>query len=202
MLTDRSVNELASPHEELRGTDPRGRVAMTAVRPPVLPVPSREAVLVQALSGLEPVHYREAFAIAVDGERAPEAWARLLLEGASARRRTQMRRTWTALGLALGPPDGPGYVLGWRVERQDADAVVLAVDARSGFSARIVLAVRRRRLVHTMVVRYDRWYARPLWGAIAPRHRAFVRGLLADLAVRVTTDVGIDEGRQAVRWAR
>lgn len=55
-----------------------------AIPPVVRPVEASEARRIQALAGLRPVHYREAFAVQVDAEHDPEAWARLLLEGATA----------------------------------------------------------------------------------------------------------------------
>ncbi len=144
-------------------------------------VPDSEARDIQALVGEFPIHYREAFAIRVEGDRTPEDWARLMLEGATPRKQARMLSAWRLLGLDLSPPGTDGHVLGWRVERSDDRAVVLAVDSRT-LSARLVLASTPGRVVHTMVVAYRRWTGRPVWAAIAPGHRAFVRGLLDDLA--------------------
>jgi hypothetical protein len=147
-------------------------------------VTAREARSVQALSGLEPVHYREAFAVAVDTDRRPEEWARLLMEGAYPRKRRAMLRAWRILGVKLRPLGSPHQVLGWRIELSDSDVVVLAAESWSGLTVRLVLAASPQRVVHTMVVRFDRPYAGLLWRVVAARHRAFVRGLLLDLRHR------------------
>jgi hypothetical protein len=77
------------------------------------------------------------------------------------------------------------------------DAVVLGARSRTGLTARIALAAPGRRVVHTMVVRYDRWPARPLWFALARGHRAFVRGLPEDLVARAGARGGTDDvGRE------
>lgn len=144
----------------------------------------REASEVQARAGIRPIHYREAFAVDVDMDRSPEDWTRLIMEGASPNKRAAMLRAWTLLGLRLAPLNSEGQVLGWRVQHSGADAVVLGVDALSGLSARIVVTATPHRVVQAMVVRYDRWFARPLWKLIAARHRRFVKGLLNDAARR------------------
>jgi hypothetical protein len=146
-------------------------------------VDTAEAREIQARSGLSPIHYREAFAVPVDGDRSAEQWARLLLEGASPQKRAAMQSAWRLLGLDLIPSDAADQILGWRI-RSDGDAVVLATRSSTGLTARIVLTAPAGQVVYTMVVRYDRWFSRFLWFAIASRHRAFVRGLLQDLALR------------------
>jgi hypothetical protein len=149
----------------------------------VEPVPTSEARDVQALSGLRPIHYREAFAVTVDVDRTAEQWARALLEGAKPRKRRAMLTTWRVLGLELGPHGSPDHVLGWEIlGSADDETVVLAVRSAAGLTARIVIRARAGRLVHTMVVRYERWPARAIWTLFSGRHRAFVRGLLHDLA--------------------
>jgi Protein of unknown function (DUF2867) len=144
----------------------------------------RDAFDVQALAGLHPIHYSEAFAIDVDTYRRPEDWMRLIMEDAFPHKRAAMLRTWKFLGLTLAPLSSEGQVLGWRVQHSGANDVVLAAESRSGLSARIVVTATPQRVVQAMVVRYDRWFARPLWRFIAPNHRRFVKGLLKDVVPR------------------
>jgi hypothetical protein len=139
---------------------------------------------VQALADLHPAHYREALAVAVDHDRRPEEWARLILEGATPAKRAALLRTWRLIGVRLAPLDAPGQVLGWRIRRSGPDGIVLAVTSRSGLSARLVVTATPRRVVQAMVVRFDRWFARPLWRVLTPQHRRFIAGLLSDAASR------------------
>lgn len=161
----------------------------TEPAPAVLPVEPSEAQEIQSLSGLSPIQYREAFAVQLTANGSAEEWARLLLEGATPRKRAAMLTTWGLLRLKLGPPGSPDHVLGWRVRSRSDDAVVLAVRNGPGLEARIVLTASDHRLVHTMVVHNDHWYWRLLWAALAPKHRSFVRGLLQDLVDRTQADV-------------
>lgn len=151
------------------------------VEPVVETLQGRDAFGIQALAGLEPIHYREAFAIDVDTARRPEDWLRLIMEGASPGRRAAMLRAWTFLGVRLAPLSSEGQILGWRIQHSGADAVVLAAESWSGLSARIILTATPQRVVQAMVVRYDRWFARPVWTFVAPRHQRFVKGLLEDV---------------------
>jgi hypothetical protein len=158
--------------------------------PAVATLGDRDAFQVQELAGLDPIHCREAFAIDVDTDRRPEDWSRLILEDASPGKRAAMLRAWTLLGLKLAPLNADGQILGWRVLRSGADAVVLAAESSSGLSARIVLTANPRRVVHAMVVRYDRWFGRPIWQFVAPKHRRFVKGLLGDAITRPSRPAG------------
>jgi hypothetical protein len=149
--------------------------------PVVRTLQDRDAFDVQALAGLDPIHYREAFAIDVDTDRRPEEWSRLIMEGASPGKRAAMLRAWTFLGVKLAPLSSEGQILGWRIQRSGADAVVLAAESLSGLTARITVTATPQRVVQAMVVRYDRWFARPLWTFVAPKHQRFVKGLLRDV---------------------
>lgn len=148
--------------------------------PVVQSLEDREAVDVPALAGLEPIHYREAFAVDVDTDRSPEDWSRLIMEGARPGKRAAMLRAWALLGVKLAPLNSEGQILGWRIQHNGADGVVLAAESSSGLSARLVLTATPERVVQAMVVRYDRWFARPLWAFVSPKHQRFVRGLLED----------------------
>jgi hypothetical protein len=139
---------------------------------------------VAVLVGLDRIDYREAFAFDARVVRDPEAWLRSIMEGASPGKRAAMLRVWRWLGVGLARLDSDGQILGWRIRQSTPDVVVLAAESVSGITARIVLTATSRRVVQTMVVRYDRWFARPLWTLLAPKHRRFVRGLLADASVR------------------
>jgi hypothetical protein len=82
-------------------------------------------------------------------EASPGKWAAIL-------------RVWRWLGVGLARLDSDGQILGWRIRQSTPDVVVLAPESVSGTTARIVLTATSRRVVQTMVVRYDRWFARPL----------------------------------------
>jgi hypothetical protein len=139
-----------------------------------IPVPAAVA----GLAGLEPVHYDEAFTFDTDVSRRPEEWARLILEGASPRERAVMLATWTALGIRLAWLGSRGQVLGWRILHNGPDGIVLGVRAALGLTARVVVRVEPGRVVHAMLVRYDRGLGRRIWAKVAPGHHRFVAGLL------------------------
>jgi hypothetical protein len=138
----------------------------------------------QALAGLDPIHYCEVLSVDVAVDRSPLDWSELIMEHARPGKRAAMLRTWKLLGLHLAPLDSEGQVLGWHIRHHGPDAVVLAVRSSSGLTARLVFTSTPERVVQTMVVRYDRWFAGLLWRMIAPQHRRFVAGLLEDAATR------------------
>jgi hypothetical protein len=157
-----------------------GKVSKASIR--ILEGP--DVPYVAVLAGLDRADYREAFAADVRVDRPPEEWCRLILEGASPAKRAAMLRTWTLLGVGLAPLGSEGQILGWRIRHSGADAVVLGARSRTGLDARLVVSAPSRQVVQTMMIRYDRWPARPLWTIIAPQHRRFVYGLLADAVAR------------------
>ncbi|XVV14122.1 hypothetical protein ACQP2X_07175 [Actinoplanes sp. CA-131856] len=130
------------------------------------------------LAGLEPVHYREGFGFATGERLGAEAWARRILEEASWSERVKMLVVWRLLGVDLASLKKPGQVLGWRIQHSDAGAVMLAVRASAGVTARLVLRVEAGRVAHAMVVRYDTGLGRLVWTRLAPAHRRFYVGLL------------------------
>jgi hypothetical protein len=153
---------------------------------------------VAELAALDRVDYQEAFAFAAEAGvaetrgaaggagggtaagsvRSPEEWARRILEGAPPRKRAAMLLVWTALGIRLAPLGSPGQVLGWRIRYNGPDAIVLGVRAAAGLTARVVIQADAERVVHAMLVRYDRAIARRVWTVLGPRHHRFVADLL------------------------
>ncbi|MEU8814562.1 hypothetical protein [Actinoplanes sp. NPDC048796] len=130
------------------------------------------------LAGLEPVDYREGFGFPTGESLSAEAWARRILEGASRGDRAKMLAAWRFLGVGLAPLKAPGQVLGWRIRRSDPEAIVLAVRATAGVSARLVLRAEPGRVTHAMLVRYDSGLGRRVWTRFAPAHRRFYVRLL------------------------
>ncbi|MFF5084444.1 hypothetical protein ACFY36_46010 [Actinoplanes sp. NPDC000266] len=131
-----------------------------------------------ALAGIEPIHYREGFSFATGERLSAETWARRILEGAPRPERAKMLAVWKLLGVGLAPLKAPGQVLGWRIQHSAPDAVVLAVRAAAGISARLVLRVEPGRVTHAMVVRYETGLGRRVWTRFAPAHRRFYVHLL------------------------
>jgi hypothetical protein len=142
----------------------------------VTPIPVPAEIIRRA--GLEPVHYREAFSFPAEVARTPEEWVRRTLEEAPPARRETMLRAWRALGVQLAKPGFDRQVLGWPILEAGPEAIVLGVRARIGLTARLVVTVAPGRVVHAMLVRYDRRIARPLWSMVAPKHAVFIVGLL------------------------
>ncbi|MEV4348350.1 hypothetical protein AB0J83_28160 [Actinoplanes sp. NPDC049596] len=132
----------------------------------------------ERLAGLEPAHYREGFVFDTAQRRDAEAWARLILEGASRPERIKMLTAWRLLAVDLAPRRSPDQVLGWRIAHRAPDMVVLGVHAATGLTARLVLRTTPTGVVHAMLVRYDRPLGRCLWTRFAPSHRRFYTKLL------------------------
>ncbi|GAA0492120.1 hypothetical protein Ade02nite_21690 [Paractinoplanes deccanensis] len=94
-----------------------------------------------ALAGLAPVHYREGFALDTDARLSAEEWARLILEGAPRLARAKMLLAWTLLGVDLAPLRSPNQVLGWRIQHNTPDTIVLSTRATAGVTARLILHI-------------------------------------------------------------
>jgi hypothetical protein len=138
-----------------------------------LPVPES----VSAMAVLDRCGYEDAFAVAVAGGRTPGEWARLIVESAPALLLRFIRfAQHYVLGLQLGPAD-PAHPLGWRIVREDAQAVVLAAEGPGG-AARIVGTTSPGLVIVTTQARFDGGRARALWPLIAPLHRRIARYLL------------------------
>jgi hypothetical protein len=116
--------------------------------------------------------YASAFAVPrapADG-RSPQQWARAAFERAPAALRSFVVFGWRyGLGLRLGPRASGDHVLGWKIDSETPDALVLAVQSAL-LSARKVVRVEPARVVMTTFVRYERAPARALWSAVAPVH--------------------------------
>jgi hypothetical protein len=141
---------------------------------------------VAAMGVLERVDYEDAFTTRALDDRAPEEWARLLVQEAPGWLRSFVRVAQRgALGLRLGPADSPRHPLGWDVLVTGPDAVVLGVEGGL-LTPRIVVTARQREVVACTLVRFDHPVARPVWAVLAPVHRAVARRLLDD-GVRATT---------------
>lgn len=135
---------------------------------------------VAELAALDPVHYDEAFAVDVATSLTAQEWARLTLEGAPAAMRAAMLNGWRSLLIRLAALDADGQVLGWQILHSEPQAIVLGVESAIGMTARIVMQIQPTQVVHSMVVRFDRSRARPVWAVLAPPHRRFVQTLLVD----------------------
>ena len=138
-----------------------------------------------ALAGPDDAGYREGFVAQCrstgDVPRTAEAWARATLEQAPRSMRETMLRAWPLLGIHLGPVGSPDHVHGWRILRNDPDAIVLGVESSVVGTVRIVLRVEgdaRPTLAWAMLIRYHGLRGRAAWAAIGPVHRPFVRRLL------------------------
>jgi hypothetical protein len=142
------------------------------------------APALEAAAALHPVDYRESFTFSSEFSRTAEEWSRLALERAPLSARFQMITAWTLLGIRLAPPWTESQVLGWRMLHSTPETIVLEARAALGVTARLVFHVSGSDVTQAMLVRFDRYPGRPVWNWLAPRHRRFLRALLAGAASR------------------
>jgi hypothetical protein len=142
------------------------------------------ATRARELSSLPRVDYEDSCLVETPRarERTAEGWAREMLEGASAATRIRLKSVWFALGLKLGAEQG---VLGWELSRVSDDLVILAAEARLGFSAEVVIERRPGALFGATFLQQHNPLARLVWARVAPGHRQELRQLIAG-AVRRT----------------
>ncbi|MCM4084418.1 hypothetical protein [Paractinoplanes hotanensis] len=136
----------------------------------------------EALAGLKPVDYRESFTFTTSVDRPAEQWARQTLERCPRGTRAQMIAVWTLLGIPLAPPWSRAQVLGWRILHNSSSHIVLESRAATGVTARLVLHSTGTDVTQAMLVRFDRPLGRRIWTRLAPKHRRFLRALLARAA--------------------
>lgn len=139
----------------------------------------------RSLSTLARVDYADAFVADVDVHSASAAsWGETALSAAPPGSRATLIAGWSALGLQLGR--GPDTMLGWRVQEDTPDLLLL--DARSrvrpGFSAQLLLRRRDDDLLFCTFVMFHSAAARLLWRAVEPIHVRVVPELLEDARVR------------------
>jgi hypothetical protein len=132
------------------------------------------------LTTLSRVDYTDAFRLTVPGgrERTGEEWARVMLEGAPATARRDLRRGWFALGLRLGSTDDARRVLGWPLRHSSPDYAVLATDSRLGFEAELLFKRERDGLLFATILKLNNPLIRAIWAGFSSQHRKVVRSLL------------------------
>lgn len=160
-----------------------------------MPAGVREVALplnARTLSTLDHVDYEDAFVVdlTLSGARAPEGWARSLLEDAPLAVRTSLVSGWTSLGLKLGSPTSDRLVLGWEVRQSTPDFALLGADSRVGMPAELLFKRRKQTLLFSTMVRHENLAVRTLWAGIAPGHRQVVRWLLAQATSRLVITSG------------
>jgi hypothetical protein len=133
---------------------------------------ARRVEVSEQVDPLAPCDYASAFAVPRPprDRRSAEQWARAAFEGAPAGLRAFVAAGWRyGLGLRLGPPSDPVYVLGWEIETRSPDAIALTSCSRL-ISAHKLVRIDGARVVMTTFVRYERAPARVLWSAVMPVH--------------------------------
>lgn len=143
---------------------------------------------VRALSTLARIDYTDTFmvdrSLGADAEQA----ARAVIDDAPADVRARLYAGWTALGLTLGTPVNSRRVLGWKIERLGADALLLQANGRLGLRGELLF--RRDpgadRLLFATFIQLGNPVARRIWAGITVRHQEIVRSLLTHAERRAT----------------
>ena len=147
-----------------------------------IPVPAE----VRALSTLGRIDYADAFRVDVGAvvDRTGEQWARAMLMDAPLQVRAKLVCGWSVLGLRLGPPWSPRYVLGWGVRRGGPDSVLLGARSWAGMPGELLFRPEPRGVLFATFVQQDSPAARARWARVAPTHQRVVRSLLTHAARR------------------
>jgi hypothetical protein len=146
-----------------------------------VPVPKGVA----ALDTLDAVHYQDAYSVRTSLRRTPEQWARLVLEGGPGLLQTSLRGMFNTLGFRLGSPGSADHVLGWEIQHNGPEDIVLGIASPIGVTALMVVIAPLGQVVLVTRFRFDNRLIRPIWALFTPLHRITARYLLkrsADLA--------------------
>ena len=89
---------------------------------------------------------------------------------------------WTAgLGLRLGPRPSADHVLGWKIELDAPDLIILEATFRFG-TAHNVLQVEKSRVLIASFVRNEKRGGRTVWSLVAPLHEQILPYVLGHAA--------------------
>src|SRR3989442_14887839 len=137
---------------------------------------------VAALKALNPVDYDDAFAVQTPVRRTPEEGSRIGLEGAPQTVRGFLLGVFKTLRFRLAPPGSADHVLGWEIQHNGPEEIVLGVESATGVTARLVFLTPPGHLVVATLIRFDRVSGRVVWMVLAPIHRVVARYLLSHAA--------------------
>jgi len=127
---------------------------------------------------LERADWHWAYDVASASGRPAEWWARAVFEDGPRALRWFVLFGWVVvLRLRLGPRNGDGYILGWRIESNEAGRTVLGTEA-AVLAARLVITTGAERVTHATFLRYDRRRARVVWPLIAWLHKLIIGFLM------------------------
>ncbi|MFH8596636.1 hypothetical protein [Streptomyces rimosus] len=125
-------------------------------------------------------HYASAFAAPVAGlpPLSPEAWARIVFEGAPVALQRCLYAAWRGgLGLRLGPRGARRHVLGWPITATGPGSITL--EARSPLlTARNVICTGGSLVTWSTFVHVTGRTGRAVWASAAPLHHRTVPLLL------------------------
>jgi hypothetical protein len=138
----------------------------------------------RALSTLSRIDYADAFIVDAGVERTPEQWIKATLEDAPLATRASLVSGWTALGLELGTQRSERHVLGWTVQRSDAEVLLLHAGSRLGLEGQLLVRSSRGGLLFATLVQLDNAAVRAVWARITARHQRVVGSLLTHAARR------------------
>lgn len=154
--------------------------------PPAAMTPVPLPAQARAASGLARIDYSDAFLLDAGIEWGPERWARAMIEGAPLATRVRLLSAWISLGLRLGPPWAADRVLGWKMQENQPESVLLTADSWLGLKAELFFHAQPRGVLFTTLIQQDNALARSLWRMITPTHQAVVQSLLRHAARRQT----------------
>ena len=138
----------------------------------------------RALSTLSRIDYEDAFRLDAGIQRSAEYWVRAMLNDAPLVVRSRLVAGWLALGLNLREPWSADRVLGWKVQHNDADVVLLAADSWLGLRGQLLFVSEPGGLLFGTLVQQNNRLVHSLWNAITDTHQHVVQSLLVHAARR------------------
>jgi hypothetical protein len=86
------------------------------------------------------------------------------------------------LRFRLGPSGSADHVLGWEIQQNGPQEIVLGVESAIGLTARVIVLTSPGQVVLATLVRFDRGSGRVVWRVLAPIHRIVARYLISHTA--------------------
>jgi hypothetical protein len=107
----------------------------------------------------------------------PEAWMRLIFEGAPRPLRWFMVSGWVLLTCRLERGRGKGQILGWPIRQRGDHSITDMVETRIGLDSYLVVGVDAGSITLATLVRYTTRprLARAIWALVIPLHEVILR---------------------------
>jgi len=127
---------------------------------------------------LDRIDWEWSTRVSTTSERSAEYYARAVFEDGPVLLRWFVLLGWiVVLRLRLGARRSADHVLGWRIESNEAERIVLGTESFM-LTVRLIVTATGGSATHATYIRYDRGIARVVWPLIAWLHKIIIVFLL------------------------